>query len=228
MANAGESSAPTILIVGSGLGGLYCARRLEALMRGHPAKIVVVSPLDHAVYVSLLPEVSTGVIEPRHLAVSLHRTLRRSRIILGEVIGLDIDAKTASVNRLGDAPMTITWDRLILAPGAAVAAPAVPGLADYAIGFKTLAQAAYLRDHVLRQLTTADANEAERAIRCTFVVIGGGYTGTEVAGQMQWFTHKALARFPNLRPRDVHWVLVEAKPQLMSQLGSHLGTAALA
>ena len=194
---------------------------------GRPINIVVVSPLDHFVYTSLLPEVSTGVIEPRHLAVSLHRVLRSSRIILGEVTAIDIDSKTAQIRLVDDSSTSISWDRLVLAPGASVAGPDVPGIGQHAIGFKTLAQAAYLRDHVLRQLTLADTTECDRYARSTFVVIGGGYTGTELAAQMQWFTLRAVKRYRNLTAQDLGWVLVETRPQLMAQLGSHLGSTAL-
>src|SRR4029453_18953730 len=91
-----------------------------------------------------------------------------------------------------------------------------PGVTDHAIGFKSIAEAVYLRDHVLRQLELAELAEdpAERAARTTFVVVGAGYTGTEVAAQGQLLTGAALRHFPGLSPGEVRWVLLDLAPRV--------------
>src|ERR687885_623400 len=109
----------------------------------------------------------------------------------------------------------IGWDRLVLAPGAVTRTFPIPGLEEKARGFKTLAEALYLRDHILKQLDCADASddEVERRARLTFVVVGAGYSGTEIAAQAQLFARKAVGNYPSLRPEEMRWLLVDIAPR---------------
>ena len=218
---------PLVLVVGSGFGGLECARRLETLRIGATARLVLVSPLDHLLYTPLLPEVATGVIEPRHLAVGLHRVLKRWTIVLGEVTRIDAGRRAAHVRAADGSLSTIVWDRLVIAPGSSSARPPVPGLDSFGMGFKTLAEAVKLRDHVLEQLSLADSAFDDRLAHCTFVIVGGGYTGTELAGQLASLTRRLLARYRNVKISDIRIVLVEMQERLMPELDVKLSRAAL-
>lgn len=117
---------------------------------------------------------------------------------------------------------TVSWDRLVRAPGSTTRTQPVPGIAEHAKGFKTIAEALYLRDHLLAQLELADATDDpdERAARCTFVVVGAGYTGTEVAAQGQLFTQAALRRYPRIRPDELRWLLVDLAPGVLPDWAS--------
>jgi NADH dehydrogenase len=118
---------------------------------------------------------------------------------------------------------------LVLACGSVTRLLAVPGVADHAKGFKSIAEAVFLRDHVLRQLELAEVADdpAERAARCTFVVVGAGYTGTEVVGQGQLLTRDALRQFPGLSRREVRWVLLDLAPRVLPGLNPSLSAPAL-
>ena len=96
---------------------------------------------------------------------------------------------------------------------------------ERAKGFKNIAEALYLRDHVLGQMELADASDdpAERHARCTFVVVGAGYTGTEMAAQGQLFTRAALRHYPRIRPDELRWLLVDRAPAILPELGQRLG-----
>jgi NADH dehydrogenase len=218
-----------VVIVGGGFGGMYAARHMERRLPAGTAEIVLVNPENFMLYTPLLPEAASGTIEPRHVVVPLRRVLRRTRLLIGRATGFDVDARTVTVTPPEGPARTIAWDRLVLATGSVSRLPGIPGLAEHARGFKTLPEAIYLRNHVLRQLELADATDdpAERAARLTFVVVGAGYAGTELVAELQTLTARAIKAYPGLRPGDVRWVLADLAPMIMPELGRELGRAAL-
>src|SRR5512132_4339846 len=219
----------TVVVVGGGFGGMYAARHLERRLPAGSAEIVLVSPENFMLYTPLLPEAASGTIEPRHVVVPLRRVLRRTRLQIGRATGFDVDRRTVTVAPPEGPDRTLAWDRLVLATGSVSRLPGIPGVAENARGFKTLPEGIYLRNHVLRQLELADASDdaAERTRRCTFVVIGAGYAGTELVAEMQVLTTRALRAYPGLRPRDVRWILADIAPAIMPELGAELGRIAL-
>jgi NADH dehydrogenase len=213
-----------VLVVGSGFAGFHCMRRLEKHLPPEAAELLLASSADYLLYSPLLPNVAAGVVEPRHIAVGLHNRLRRAKVLLGHVVGVDLQGHTATLRRLDGSSYELAWDRLVLAPGGVTRTFNTPGVAEHALGLKTLAEAAYLRDHVLRELVNADAADdpAHRRACCTFVVVGAGYSGTETAAQMQLVTMRAAAEYPRLRPEDIRWVLVDLAPRVLPELGRKL------
>ena len=212
------------MVVGSGFAGFHCMRRLEKHLPPEAAELLLASSADYLLYSPLLPNVAAGVVEPRHIAVGLHNRLRRAKVLLGHVVGVDLQGHTATLRRLDGSSYELAWDRLVLAPGGVTRTFNTPGVAEHALGLKTLAEAAYLRDHVLRELVNADAADdpAHRRACCTFVVVGAGYSGTETAAQMQLVTMRAAAEYPRLRPEDIRWVLVDLAPRVLPELGRKL------
>ncbi len=218
---------PTILIVGSGFAGFEAARTLERKLPAHAADIVLVTPADHLAYLPLLPEVAAGIIDPRHIAVSMHRVLRRTRIVLGRVARVDLAGRKAVIDHIDHTEDTLVWDRLLLTPGAVTRKFPTPGLESYGRGFKTIAEAVSLRDHVLRQLAVAEVSLSQRRERLTFVVVGAGYAGAEFAAQMQLVTRQVIKRYPTLSRADLRWLLVDAAPRVLPELGEKLGDKAM-
>ncbi|MFG2999579.1 NAD(P)/FAD-dependent oxidoreductase [Streptomyces sp. NPDC048340] len=221
---------PRILVVGAGFAGVECVRRLERRLSPSEAEISVVTPDSYQLYLPLLPQVASGVLTPQSIAVSLRRSRRhRTRIIPGGAIGVDPGARICIIRKITGEVVEQAYDQLVLAPGSVTRTFDIPGLAEQARGMKTLAEAAYLRDHVIAQLDLADACEdpAERAARLCFVVVGGGYAGTETAACLQRLTHHAVKRYPRLDPRQITWHLLDLAPRLMPELGDDLGRTAL-
>ncbi|MGW4379518.1 NAD(P)/FAD-dependent oxidoreductase [Kitasatospora sp. NPDC004531] len=220
---------PRILIVGGGFAGLECARRLERKLAPSEAEISLVTPFSYQLYLPLLPHVAAGVLTPQSVAISLRRTLRRTHIVPGGAIGIDPRSKVAVVRKITDEVIAEKYDHLVLAPGSVTRTFDIPGLPDYARGMKTLAEATYIRDHVIAQLDLASASmdENERASRLQFVVVGGGYAGTETAACLQRLTTAALKRYPRLDPDLIKWHLIDIAPKLMPELGDKLGQTAL-
>ena len=224
-----RTTPPRVLVVGSGFAGFHCMRRLEKHLPPDAAELLVASSADYLLYSPLLPNVATGVVEPRHIAVGLHNTLRRAKVLVGHVVAVDIPGRTATLRRPDGTDRELAWDRLVLAPGGVTRTFNIPGVAEHALGLKTLAEAAYLRDHVLRELDNADAADdpARRRACCTFVVVGAGYSGTETAAQMQLITTRAAAEYPRLRPQDIRWVLVDLADRVLPELSQRMADEAM-
>ena len=227
-AGVATAGAARVVVVGSGFAGFHVARALERRLP-ESAQVTLVSPSDYLLYSPLLPEVSAGAVDPRHIAVPLAQTLRRATPVLGFTVAVDLDAHTVTVRMADGSSRDVGWDRLVLAPGSVTRQLPVPGLEEYAHGFKSLSEAVYLRDHVLQQLELADvaADPADRGPRCTFVVVGAGYAGSEFVAQMQHFIAGALPRYRNLTPADVRWLLVDSAPAVLPELGPALGRRAM-
>lgn len=122
----------------------------------------------------------------------------------------------------------VAYDRLILTAGSVNKLLPVPGITDYAHGFRTMAEAMYLRDHIICQLELAAvaADATEREARCTFVVVGAGYTGTEVTAQCQLMTTKLAKRLPGLTGQRIRWILADHSSRVLSQLDERLSNTA--
>jgi NADH dehydrogenase len=216
---------PRIVVVGAGFAGLECLRRLERTLRPEEAELVLVAPFDYLLYLPLLPQVASGVLTPQSVAVSVRRSLRRSHLLPGGVVGVDLDAKVCVVKKITGETTTLSYDRLVLTPGSVTRQFDIPGLAEYGRGMKTLAQAAFLRDHVIAQLELASisSDPEERAARCRFVVVGGGYAGVETCASLDLLTRSVLKRFPRFDPSLIKWHLFDIAPKLMPELGDRLG-----
>ena len=216
-----SGTRPRIVIAGAGYAGYHCARHLERSLPRGSAEIVTVSPTDYMPCTSLLPEVGAGTVDPRHIAVSLSATLRRTRFAPLHVIGVDVPNRLVTMAGPDGQRRELGWDRLVLASGSVSRTLPLPGMLEQAKGFKNITEAFYLRDHVLGQLELAGASDdpAERQARCTFVVVGAGYSGTEVAAQGQLFTRTARRHYPGIRPGELRWLLVDQASVILPELG---------
>ncbi|MGH9058810.1 MAG: NAD(P)/FAD-dependent oxidoreductase, partial [Acidimicrobiales bacterium] len=185
-------------------------------------------PTDYFRYLPLLPEVSAGILDPRAITVSIPDTLPGVRLALGKATAVDLDGHTVAYTDPEDHEHRLSYDRLILAAGSVNKLLPIPGVAEYAHGFRGVPEALYLRDHVTRQIELAAAAEdqAERDARCTFVVVGAGYTGTEVAAQGPDFTAALIARHPELAGRRVRWLLLDIADKVLPELNPKLGRTA--
>ncbi|MFI5794238.1 FAD-dependent oxidoreductase [Streptomyces sp. NPDC051677] len=220
-------SRPRIVIVGAGFAGYRAARTLARAARGR-ADITLLNPTDYFLYVPLLPQVAAGILEPRRVTVSLSGTLRDVRLVLGEADRIDLDARTVHYTDPEGDTGALGYDRLVLAAGSVNKLLPIPGVAEHAHGFRGLPEALYLRDHLTRQVELAASgdNAADFVARCTFVVVGAGYTGTEVAAQGQRLTDALVRDHPlrtGLRPR---WLLLDVAERVLPELDERLSRTA--
>jgi NADH:quinone reductase (non-electrogenic) len=214
-----------VVIAGTGFAGFHAARRLERLAKGR-LEVVVVNPTDYFLYLPLLPEVAAGILDPRTLAAPLAAAGRQVRHVLGAVSDIDTGGRQLTVSDPEGNQRTIGYD--VIALGSVNKLLPIPGVADHAHGFRSLAEAMYLRDHLLRQIEFADlsADRAERDARCTFVVVGAGYTGTEVAAHLQLLSRVAARRRAGLAGQRLRWILVDLAPRIMPELDPRLSATA--
>ncbi|MFE1456824.1 FAD-dependent oxidoreductase [Streptomyces sp. NPDC058735] len=220
-------SRPRIVIVGAGFAGYRTARTLSRLTRGR-AHITLLNPTDYFLYLPLLPQVAAGILEPRRVTVSLSASLPHVRLVLGEADRVDLDDRTVHYTGPEGEGGTLAYDRLVLAAGSVNKLLPIPGVAEHAHGFRGLPEALYLRDHVTRQVElAAGADDRDTcAARCTFVVVGAGYTGTEVAAHGQMFTDAQVRRHPlrqGMRPR---WMLLDVAPRVLPEMDEKLSATA--
>ncbi|MDS0134888.1 MULTISPECIES: NAD(P)/FAD-dependent oxidoreductase [unclassified Amycolatopsis] len=216
-----------VVIVGGGFAGYHAAKSLRK-EAGEDVEVVVLNPTDYFLYLPLLPEVAAGILDPRRVAVSIPETLRGVRLVLGVATGVDFDARHVTYTDPEDNEHRIGYDRLVLAAGSVNKLLPIPGVPEYAHGFRGVPEALYLRDHITRQIELAAAAEdpAERDARCTFVVVGAGYTGTEVAAQGPAFTAALAARHPELAGQKIRWLLLDVAERVLPELDKRLGRTA--
>jgi NADH dehydrogenase len=216
-----------VVIVGGGFAGYHAAKSLRKAT-GDDVEIVVLNPTDYFLYLPLLPEVAAGILDPRRVTVSIPETLPGVRLVLGSATAVDFDARAVTFTDPEGQEHGIGYDRLVLAAGSVNKLLPIPGVAEYAHGFRGVPEALYVRDHVTRQIELAAATEdpAERDARCTFVVVGAGYTGTEVAAQGPAFTDALAARHPELAGQKIRWLLLDVAERVLPELGRRLGRTA--
>ena len=182
-----------ILVVGGGYVGMYTALRLQKKL-SRKAEITVVDPQSNMTYQPFLPEAAAGSLEPRHVVVPLRKILRRCRVITATVTRIEHARKAATVLPSEGEGYEIGYDLLVVCPGSVSRLLPIPGLAEHGIGFKTIGEAIYLRNHVLSRLDlAASVTDPERRRRAlSFVFVGGGYAGVEAIAELQDMARYAL------------------------------------
>jgi NADH dehydrogenase len=211
---------PKILIVGGGYAGFYTAWKLEKWLRRGEAEVVMVDPLPYMTYQPFLPEVAAGSIEPRHAVVAHRRHLKHTRVVTAKVTRVDHATKTATITPEIGEPWEETYDSIVMTAGAVSRTFPIPGVADEAIGLKTIEEAAAIRDKVLVNFARAANLPAgpERDRLLTVVVVGGGFAGIEIFAELRSFASDLLKSYPQLSFDDTHFHLVEAMGRIMPEV----------
>jgi NADH dehydrogenase len=222
-----KGTVTSVVVVGSGFTGFECARRLARRLRRTDVDVTIISPIDYMLYTPLLPDVAGGVVDARFVAIPLAGTLKGVRAIRGRVDRVDLEQHRLQFTDLEHRTRELSWDRLVLTPGSVTRLFDIPGLAQYARGLKSTAEALYMRDHVLEQLELSCLeDDAELAqARRTIVVVGASYSGTELVLQLRALAH-AAAKQMNFDPASVRYLLIDLAEQVMPEVGEKLGARA--
>lgn len=215
-----SSEKPRILIVGGGYVGMYTAFRLQRKLRRDEATITIVDPHSYMTYQPFLPESAAGNLEPRHLVVPLRKVLKRCEILNGRVMSLNHAQRLARFQPAKGGGRDLRYDVLVVAAGSIARTLPIPGLAEQGIGFRTVAEAIYLRNQVLSRLdfaaSTDDDKLRERAL--SFVFIGGGYAGIEAIAELEDMARDALRFYPGISDKDMRWLMVEATDRILPEV----------
>ncbi|MWV49325.1 NAD(P)/FAD-dependent oxidoreductase [Rathayibacter sp. VKM Ac-2803] len=211
---------PKILIVGGGYAGFYTAWKLEKYLRPNEAEVTIVDPLPYMAYLPFLPEVAAGSIEPRHAIVSLRRHLKKTAILAAKVTKIDHASKTATITPTVGEPYDFEYDQIVVTAGSVSRTFPIPGVADNAIGLKTIEEATAIRDRILTNFDKAATLPAgpERSRLLTVTVVGGGFAGIEVFAELRSFASALLKRYPEIDFEETQFHLVEAMGRIMPEV----------
>ena len=178
-----------ILIVGGGYAGFYTAKKLEKWLGRREAEVTMVDPLPYMTYQPFLPEVAAGSLDPRHALVTHRRHLKRTKVITAKVTNIDHAEKTATITPEVGEPWDVDYDIVVVTAGAVSRTFPIPGLADQAIGLKNIEEAISIRDRMTDNFAKASNLPAgpERDRLLTLVVVGGGFAGIEIFGELRSF-----------------------------------------
>jgi NADH:ubiquinone reductase (H+-translocating) len=222
-----ETYSFPIVILGGGFAGAYCARALRsALPDSTSENVALLADQNAMLFHPMLAEVSGSSISPLHVVNPLRLFCRGSSIFMGAAEDIDLEQKTVSFLPGPFAPPAqLTFEHLVLATGSVVDVSRVPGMPEHGYLMKTVGDAIRLRSDVLERLEAASI-VTEKSIRCkllTFVIVGGGYSGVETAGQV-WDLLRDVQRFyPRINPKEFRLVLVHSGDFLLPQIGEELG-----
>ena len=221
--------AHRVLVLGGGFAGVETARHLEKLTRRRDdVEVWLVSRENFSLFTPLLPEVCSGMLEARHCVTALRAQLRRpsSWAVTGEVEEIDLDARRVVVMG-GDGDLhRLNYDTLVIALGGETATFGIPGITQYAVGMKTLADAFALRNRIIEMLERADleTDAGERAAQLTFVVGGAGFSGVETAGEIEDFVRRVRRRYyPKIDENEARGHVVELKDRVLSEMPAEMG-----
>jgi NADH dehydrogenase len=220
---AGREAKGETLIAGGGFAGSYVARNLGS--RG----ATIVSPENFMLFTPMLPEAASGTLEPRHVVVPLRVMCPHADLVLGRVVAHDAAERRVQVET-EERLFWLGYSNLVVALGSVSRTLPIPGLAEHALGFKSLSDAIHLRNHVLTRLEVAAAASAEghRRRELTFVFVGAGYAGVEALAELADLVRDAVRYYPMLQAVPQHWVLVDAAPKILPEIPSRLGEYAAA
>lgn len=211
---------PRIVIVGGGYAGFYTALKLEKHLSKGEAEVVVIDPLPYMTYQPFLPEVAAGQIEPRHSVVSLRRHLKKTRVITAKVTGVNHAERTVTVQPEVGESYELEYDHVVVTAGSVSRTFPIPGVADNAIGMKSIEEAVAVRDRLIDNFHRAANLPAgpERDRLLTVVVVGGGFAGIETFAELRALASALLKDYPQLTIDDTHFHLIEAMGRIMPEV----------
>ena len=226
MEESGINKKFDILIVGGGFAGVYCARALQKKCRKKNLSIGIISSENYMVFQPMLPEVVGGSLAPRHVINPIRLLCRQTQVYRGHVTSIDHEQKTLILNAgpfTGD--YVFAFDKLVLALGSVTDLSRIPGMAEHAFLLRNTGDAMKLRAAIISRLEEANIEERKtrRQELLRFVIVGGGYSGVETAGQIIDLLHSITPYYKNVEPDDFHVSLVHSREHLLNTLHEKLG-----
>ncbi len=217
---------PRVVILGGGYGGIYTALKLQKAARRGRIHLSLVSQENYFLAHPMLAEVVSGSIEPPHIVNPIRRMLPHVHFHQARIQAVEVESRTLVINRLGASSRfdRIPYDHLVIAVGSRTDLSRLPGMEEHAFPFKTLGDAFFLRNHVISVLEEAEVetDPREKQDLLTFVVAGGGYTGVEVASEINSFTREAAKSYRQIDPSEIRVILLHRGSRLLPVLHDKL------
>jgi NADH:ubiquinone reductase (H+-translocating) len=210
-----------VVILGGGFGGAYCAEKLEKYIDHDEVEIHLLDRNNYFIFYPLLVEAGTGSLEPRHAVVSIRNFLNDTIFTMAEVDDIDFEKREVHY-RLpeNDCVEKLCYDHVVISLGSVTSLPDIPGLKEFGFQLKSLSDAVMLRDRAIQLLEIADKTEdpAERVSLLHFIVVGGNFTGVEVAGEFEVFLKEASRFYDKIKHSDIKITLVEMMDRILNVL----------
>lgn len=216
-----------IVIIGGGFAGTSLAKRLEKILpRAH--SITLISQENYTTFNPMLAEVVGASVFPVQIIAPIRKMMKRTRFIMAKVTQVDVQNKTIAADCEGK-PHSVKYDHLVLACGSRANLSFIPGMDQHGLPFKLIGDAMHIRNRVLERLEQAqiEADPERRQWLTHFVVVGGGFSGVEVAGELTDIIHKLGKHYDNIQMEDLQVTLLQdvdrLLPEMPEALGAHAG-----
>jgi len=217
---------PRVVILGSGYGGVYTALKLQKAAKRGQIELSLISRHNFFLCQPMLSEVVSGSIEPTHILSSTRRMLPYANLHQAEISSIELDSRSVVINHLGSQPRfdRVHFDHLVIAVGSSIDLSRLPGMAEHTFPFKTMGDAFSLRNHLISVLEEAEVetDPLEKEELLTFVIAGGGYTGVEVAAEINSFIRGAAASYRHIEPNEVRVILIHSGTRILPVLNDTL------
>jgi NADH dehydrogenase len=213
-----------VVIVGGGFAAVACAKALRAACPPGECEVVVFNPENHMVFHPLLAEVAGASLHPDVVAAPLRQMLPGVRCRTERVNDVDLVARTVSYTGHDGHEWSMAYDHVVIACGRPVNMAMIPGMVDHALPLKTAGDAVALRSHVMEQLEKADVcdDDEQRRRHLRFVVVGGGFSGVEIAGEVNDLLRSSRGLFPQLSPDEMRVTIVHAQEEILPEVSTAL------
>jgi NADH dehydrogenase len=223
-AHAPHPLRPRIIILGGGFAGVKCAGTLSDLLARDEAEILLFNTENHLVFTPLLADVIGASVNPLEVVVPLRQLLKGVSCRTEEILALDADGRAIEYRSSDGQRCRLSFDHLVLACGNVPNLHAVPGMADHAFPLKNIGDAIALRSHLMEQMEKAETclDPERRRWYLSFIVVGGGYSGVEAAGEINDLIRGSARYFQNFSRNDIRVTLIHSRGQLLPEIGSGL------
>ncbi len=218
-----------VVILGGGFAGVYCGQRIRKSLKkaGLPPEMaLIVSDQNYMVFQPMLAEVAGGSLSPRHVVNPIRRICKGIQVLRGQVVRIDLEKREVHINTGNfSAGVIVEFNHIMLALGAEIDLSRVPGMPEHALLMQNVGDAMILRATIITRIEEANAEQREEVRRrlLTFVVVGGGYSGVETAGEILDLVKGIAKYYRQVSEEDLRVVLVHSRERILHTLGDELG-----
>jgi NADH dehydrogenase len=213
-----------IVILGGGFAGIYTALELEKrLKREERVSVTLLNDENFFLFTPMLPETGAGSIGTRHIVSPIRKLLKKTRFAEVGIEDINLESRTISARHSVTGELLMfPYDRLVISLGGVTNYFGIPGAREHTLPFKTLGDAIYVRNRTIDNLEEAAVEPERVSSLLSFVVVGGGLTGVEVAGALNDFVREAVKFYPEIDRKNIRMSLIEAGPRLMPEMNERL------
>jgi NADH:ubiquinone reductase (H+-translocating) len=213
-----------IIILGGGFAGVKCARKLRQLLDKCDYDIVLFNHENHTVFHPLLAEVVSAALQPKDVAAPIRQLLNNVQCRTEDVLNLDLPGNKIEYEAHNGKRREMSYDQLVIACGKGANLGLVPGMDEHAHGLKTIGDALALQAHIMEQLEKAEVCDdlQQKKAYLSFIIVGGGFSGVEVAGEINDLVRRSRRFFNNIKDEDITVTIVHSREQILPEVPSSL------